>query len=183
MDERVGAGIEPGDVDLAVEVDPMIVGAVGADAAVQNLKALDHAGHVADRAVGDQADAAERAVHEAHHLAEERVGGGVGRVAIQHHDDAGLGPGGDVVKPGEVLRLLGLGVEAAGLQRAVEGGAREAHHRRQVGARAVERRLGRASRRLRRDREQRVADGGRVVAAERREIDVVCGHAILPAPS
>ena len=183
MDERVGARVEPGDVHLAVEIGPVEVGAVGREAAVERLEALRHAGDIADGAVGDEADTAERAVHEAHDLAEERVGRGMGRVAVLHHDDAGLRAGGNIVEPGEVLRLLGFGIEAAGLHRAVERGAREAHHGRQIGPRAVKHRLGRAPRRLGRHGQQRVADGRRVVAAERREIDVVSGHGALPALS
>ena len=138
---------------------------------------------IADGAVGDEAEAAERAVHEAHDLAEERVGGGMGRIAVLHHDDAGLRASGNIIEPGEILRLLALGIEPAGLDRAVERCAREAHHRRQIGPRAVKHRLGRAPRRLRRNGQQRVADGRRVVAAERREVDVVSGHVVLPAPS
>ena len=107
----------------------------------------------------------------------------MGRIAILHHHDAGRRAGGHVVEPFEVLRLLGLGVEATGLHRAVERGAGEAHHGRQVRPRAEERRLGRAPRRLRRNGQQRVADGRRVVTAERREVDVVCGHGVLPALS
>ena len=113
VDQGIGARVKPGHVDLAAEIHPVIVGAVGRDAAVEHLKALGHAGHVADGAVGDEADAAERAVHEAHHLAEERVGGGVRGVGVLHQDDAGPGAGRHVVEPGEVLRPRARRVEAS----------------------------------------------------------------------
>src|SRR5439155_18731476 len=73
----------------------------------QRLKTRRPLRDIADRPVGDDAEAAERLVHVALHLAPERAVAGIGAVDILDHGDTRAEAGADIFVIGDAaLRLL-----------------------------------------------------------------------------
>ena len=144
MDQIVGTHRHPGDTDFTTKIFRMHPGMRGTDRAGQRLKTRRPLRDVADRAIGDDAKAAERLVHIALHLAPERAVADIRPVDVLDHGNARAEAGADIVIIGDApFGLLGRG--QAGLHhRADAYGAGIADHRRQIGKRA-DQRLGRIS--------------------------------------
>src|SRR2546430_12518427 len=85
-----------GDALFAAPVLGVNPGVRRPDRAGQRLEARGPLRDVADRAVGDDAEAAERLVHVALHLAPERAVAGIGTVDILDHGDARAETGADI---------------------------------------------------------------------------------------
>ncbi len=94
--EIVGLHGHAGDAHLAAKALRMHPGMRRADRAGQRLEARRPLRDVADRAVGDDAEAAERLVHVALHLAPERAVADVGTVDVLDHRDARAVAGADI---------------------------------------------------------------------------------------
>ena len=120
------------------EIDHVDIGVRRHDRAGQHLEARRDHRDVADRAVGDDAEAAQRLVHVRLHLAPERAVADVLAVEVLHDHDAGPRRGRDVVEVIEPLLHVAALTErhrVLGLER---HGLGEADHRRQVGERAMQ---------------------------------------------
>src|ERR1700741_5522765 len=106
MDEIVRLHGHAGNTHLAAKALRMHPGMRRADRAGERLEARRPLRDVADRAVGDDAEVAERLVHIALHLAPERAIADVGAVDILDHGDARPEPGADIFVIGDTA--LGL---------------------------------------------------------------------------
>ena len=107
VDEIVGMHRHAGDAHFAAKAFGMNPGVRRPDRAGQRLETRRPLRDVADRAVGDDAEAAERLVHVALHLAPERAVADVGAVDILDHGDARTEAGADIFVIGDAaLRLL-----------------------------------------------------------------------------
>ena len=170
VDQIVGANRHAGDAHFAAEILGMHPGMRRTDRAGQRLEARRPLRDVADRAVGDDAEAAERLVHVALHLTPERAIADVGAVDILDHGDARAEAGADIFVIGDAALGLLVGRKAGFQHRADRHGAGIADHRRQIGKRA-DQRLGRVADQpaLGRHDFHRIADRRRVVARQRFE--------------
>jgi len=137
------------------------------DRAGQRLEAGRPLRNVADRAVGDDAEAAQRLVHVALNLAPERAIADIMAIDILDHGDARAEAGPDIFIISDApLRLLGRR-QARLHRRADRHRARIADHRRQLGKRADQRLGGVADQPpLWRHNLHRVADRRRVIARQ-----------------
>ncbi len=150
------------------ELLDMHIGVRRCDRAGQHLEAFGDLRDVADRAVGDGAEAAERLVHVGLHLAPERA---VARrlVLVLDHHDARLRQRCDIVEIVESLLHIARSADlVAGADRHRLG---EADHRRQVRKRTAQMHGGVAgAAALRRDDLDQVADGRRIDRAQKCEL-------------
>ena len=159
-----------GDAHLAAPVFGMDPGMRRPDRAGQRLEARRPLRDVADRAVGDDAEAAERLVHVALHLAPERAVADIGAVDILDHGDARTEAGADIFVIGDAALRLLIGWKSGFEHRANGDGAGIADHGRQIRKRADQRLGGVADQAaLGRDDFHRIADRRRVVARQRFE--------------
>ena len=107
VDQIVRLHGHAGDAHLAAKALGMHPRMRRADRAGQRLEARRPLRDVADRAVGDDAEATERLVHVALHLAPERAVADVGTVDVLDHRDARTVAGADIfVIFDAALRLL-----------------------------------------------------------------------------
>src|SRR5262249_60923811 len=93
----VGLPRPAGNTHLATEAFGVGPGMRRADRAGQRLEARRPLRDVADRAVGDDAEIAERLVHIALHLAPERAIADIGAVNVLDHGDARPEAGADIL--------------------------------------------------------------------------------------
>ena len=139
MDEVVGVHRHAGDAHFAAPVFGVNPGVRRPDRTGQRLEARRPLRDVADRAVGDDAEAAERLVHVALHLAPERAVADVGAVDILDHGDARTEAGADIFVIGDAALVLLIGRKGGFEHRADRHGAGIADDGRQIGERADQR--------------------------------------------
>src|SRR5262249_38431234 len=147
------------------ESDDVGVDVGGHDRAGKDEKALRHLVDVADGAVGDDAETAERLMDVGLHLAPEGADAAVGRVDVLDHGNAGPGPALDIFVIGDAggARIAGR----VGLARADGRGPGIADYRVMVRERTDERLpVESGSATAGRDQLEGIADGGGVDRAE-----------------